>query len=126
MAHSYCALGARCLFEIFVAIKVGCRVELILPPTEEAAFGKALQDDFESIAASLSTIDVKRSQASIPADEKNIKQLVQNGLGFPTINRMVVDGLQCALDLQFERHKRSQGWETRSDCRELMGPDGRG
>ena len=85
---------AWCLFEILVAQTLKeagrCKLEIIMPPDEETSFRRALVEEFDSIAQSVSRIDVANAKASVAQDEKAIKQAVQEQMGFEEVNKVVM------------------------------------
>lgn len=86
-----------CIFEIFMALQLGesrCKLEIIMPPSEESSFNDALQTDFDRIVGILSDVDVEKANASVVADKDSILQLVRNGMGFTAVNQAVVAGLR--------------------------------
>ena len=47
----------RCVFELWIAVTMeGCKLDLIMPPSEGERFNKTLVDDFDSIATTLAKV----------------------------------------------------------------------
>ena len=53
-------------------VESGARLTVQLPPTEAAAFAEVLEKDFDSIATSMATVDVRRAEAFKPEDQRMI------------------------------------------------------
>eukprot|EP00658_Telonema_sp_P-2_P001871 TRINITY_DN10693_c0_g1_i8.p1 TRINITY_DN10693_c0_g1~~TRINITY_DN10693_c0_g1_i8.p1 ORF type:complete len:539 (-),score=116.43 TRINITY_DN10693_c0_g1_i8:680-2296(-) len=84
-----------CVFEIWRAIEhPGCRLEIIMPPAEQASFSEALVHGFDQIAKSLCAVDLERAEASQMADKRVIHELVSEGVGFEAVNKMVLAELR--------------------------------
>ena len=47
----------RCVFELWIAVTMeGCKLDLIMPPSEGERFNETLVDDFDSIATTLANV----------------------------------------------------------------------
>jgi len=57
-----------------------------MPPCEREAFERALVDDFSSIAAALSAVDLAKSEAARSTDRDNIFAAVRSEVGFHELN----------------------------------------
>ena len=93
---------AWCLWEILKTVESsGATLTIQLPPSEAASFEEALVRDFDSIATSLSKIDVRRAEAFKEEDRRMIHTAVEAGVGFTALNQVVHeadrphDSLEC-------------------------------
>ncbi len=86
-----------CLLEIVTALMLKddgkCELEIIMPPDEEESFNKALVEQFDEIAKSVSSIDMASASAR-PEDEANIRRVVKERLGFHKVNTRVLEALR--------------------------------
>jgi tetratricopeptide (TPR) repeat protein len=83
------ALPHRCLFEIFVCVRENIAFEVAMPAKQQQAFERALVEQFDSIASSLSSIDLADAQATKPVDKANIMQAVEADIGVHELNKSV-------------------------------------
>ena len=86
-----------CLWEILKTVESGTPLKVQLPPSEAASFETALVTDFDSIAASMSQIDVRQSEAFKPEDQRMILGAVEKGVGFTKLNQVVAMQMQAWL-----------------------------
>lgn len=79
-----------CVFEMSQALQVpGIQLDIIMPPDEKEAFGKALEDgtgELEDVYNVLWSVSVESAQATVEEDKINILTLIENGPGFHIIN----------------------------------------
>jgi len=79
-----------CVFEMSQALQVpGIELDIIMPPDEKEAFGKALEDgtgELEDVYNVLWSVSVESAEASVEEDKINILTLIENGPGFHAIN----------------------------------------
>ena len=74
-----------CVCEIWMALQlvsVGCTFDIIMPPKQHESFCETLATDFDSIAKSLSDVDLEQAEASFEADKVAILQMVKESIGF--------------------------------------------
>uniref|UniRef100_A0A7S3WWS5 Uncharacterized protein n=1 Tax=Strombidinopsis acuminata TaxID=141414 RepID=A0A7S3WWS5_9SPIT len=86
-----------CCFEIFTAINAGDKVQvtILLPPKQSENFSEAFDKGGEEMVfQALRTINVEKSQASMPADLEQILKLIKDGPGFKKVNTEVVKHLR--------------------------------
>ena len=86
-----------CLWEILKTVESGTPLKVQLPPSEAASFETALVKDFQSIATSMSQIDVRQSEAFKPEDQRMILGAVEKGVGFTKLNQVVAMQMQAWL-----------------------------
>jgi hypothetical protein len=83
-----------CIFEAFTATKNSVEIQVALPTAAKEEFTYQLKNDgFGDVAHSLTTIDSASAEATIKADEKMIKDVIRESIGFAAVNEMV----KCAL-----------------------------
>jgi len=88
---------AWCIYELYVAIAEGCRLEIIMPSVQSQDFLKALhgdEKDCEEMWHSIQSANVEKAEASIASDKENILRLVEQGPGVATLNQTVRRKLQ--------------------------------
>lgn len=109
---------AWCLFELYCTVEGNCTFEVAMSKAEMQSFADGiLQNAHESVAAMLSNIDCKRSQASKLSDRDLIFLTVQSSVGFDKINSMVFDRLRTwmiAMTEQFIEQSKSASDEIKS------------
>lgn len=81
-----------CIFEQYTAHKLELDVTMILAqePAEQL-LGQINRGEpgIMDIKASLSNVDAEKAQASMPADDKKVKDLIVNSVGFDKVNTHV-------------------------------------
>lgn len=85
------------LFEIWIALQLrdsGCSFDIIMPPSQHASFEHTLLHDADSIAESLSRVDLQNAEATVEADKLTIHQLVTESIGFETVNEEVLAAMR--------------------------------
>uniref|UniRef100_A0A7S3V7M0 MalT-like TPR region domain-containing protein n=1 Tax=Chaetoceros debilis TaxID=122233 RepID=A0A7S3V7M0_9STRA len=100
-----------CVFEMSQALQVpGIELDIIMPPEEKEAFGKALEDgtgELEDVYNVLWSVSIENAEATVEEDRKNILTLIENGPGFHVINtgvskRIMTWFLSSAEDYAYE------------------------
>ena len=81
---------AWCLWELLCAVEGAAQIDVVLSPREEAAFKEALEDDFDSIIASLSNVDARKADAFKHEDLAMIRGAVEADVGFEKINIVAI------------------------------------
>jgi tetratricopeptide (TPR) repeat protein len=70
-----------CLYEVHAAIATGCKLYVVLPPSQTDAFESALVNRYESIGRSLAAISLERAQAASEADRTAILEAAASAPG---------------------------------------------
>jgi hypothetical protein len=83
-----------CVFELVTACELSLPLEVVMPPRDEAAFLRALESDFDSLCRRTMTVDVQRAVAYMPEDERNIRAVIEGGVGYLRANQLVIGGMQ--------------------------------
>ena len=82
---------AWCLFELYCTADTKSKFEIAMTNIEKQYFLEDITTTPKSIIDMIGTINLERSQAWNPEDRKNIFAAVENGAGFTTLNRMVIN-----------------------------------
>ena len=91
---------AYCITEVYHTQKSGARFDVVMSSAQQAAFEAALVDDFDSIQASLSKVDVRTATCRNEKDTKAILDELEQGVGFVACNTLVIGLLREALVAQ--------------------------
>jgi tetratricopeptide (TPR) repeat protein len=91
---------AYCIKEVYHTQASGARFDVVMSSAQQAAFEAALVDDFDSIQASLSKVDVRTATCRNKKDTKAILDELEQGVGFAACNTLVVGLLREALVAQ--------------------------
>ena len=91
------ALSVRCLFEIFTAIVVKARVQMVFAPGDENGFFDALRTGQFDAVAVCSKLDAMRASATVEADKTMITGRIQKEVGMQSYN----DRLRQFLEQQY-------------------------
>lgn len=83
--------------ELLCAVEGKTRLEVVLSPGEQATFVRALTEDFDSIAASLSKADARNASAFHARDREMIFGAVEASCGFAQLNATVAALLRAWL-----------------------------
>jgi hypothetical protein len=83
-----------CLWEIACTLTTGSKLQVIMPPDDEAAFRAAVVDDFDAILSKLTSIDTSKADAFHAADRMRIEEAVQSQLGFTETNRRIAAAMR--------------------------------
>eukprot|EP00931_Biecheleriopsis_adriatica_P028477 TRINITY_DN16968_c0_g1_i1.p1 TRINITY_DN16968_c0_g1~~TRINITY_DN16968_c0_g1_i1.p1 ORF type:complete len:685 (+),score=145.62 TRINITY_DN16968_c0_g1_i1:69-2123(+) len=90
---------AWCLYELAVGMDVdGCKVEILMPPSESVEFTKALlssPNSLEELWSVLTRVCVARAEASVPADKENILRCIEAGPGLVQLNEKLRSKLKA-------------------------------
>ena len=71
----------RCLYEILRAVKLGATITMVFPKEDQAAFFRALTEDFDAVLAIFEAFSVEKAAASVEADKFMIWGLIQSECG---------------------------------------------
>ena len=85
---------AWCLWELLCAVRGKSKLHVLLPPSESSSFKLALNEDFDSIIAALSKVDVARAEAWRAADKEMIHGAVSATIGFSDLNTLLIKHLR--------------------------------
>jgi len=91
---------AYCIKEVYHTQKSGARFDVVMSSAQQAAFEVALVNDFFSIEASLSKVDVRTATCRKEKDTKAILDELKEGVGFVACNTLVISLLREALAAQ--------------------------
>jgi tetratricopeptide (TPR) repeat protein len=91
---------AYCIKEVYYTQKSGARFDVVMSSAQQAAFEVALVEDFFSIQASLSKVDVRTATCRNEEDTKAILDELEQGVGFVACNTLVIGLLREALVAQ--------------------------
>jgi len=91
---------AYCIKEVYYTQKSGARFDVVMSSAQQAAFEEALVEDFFSIQASLSKVDVRTATCRNEEDTKAILDELEQGVGFVACNTLVIGLLREALVAQ--------------------------
>lgn len=109
---------AWCLFELYCAAETGCKFEIAMSSDEEKNFLASVIDDAEEIVHKMmGDVKVERSESFKPEDRAMIFKVVEDTVGFPTINAMVFDELRGWVVGTMEKHVYhlyQRAWNTRN------------
>jgi len=90
-----------CILEIMYAILAKTQIEVVLPPAESEELRRS---HLTSVAKVLSKIDSAKAEASIEADQRDIKKVITDKLGgFLKVNDAVLKELRKWLDTTVEK-----------------------
>ena len=73
---------AYCITEVYHTQKSGAQFDVVMSSAQQTAFEKALVDDFDSIQASLSKVDVCTTTCRKEEDTKAILDELERGVGY--------------------------------------------
>ena len=73
---------AYCITEVYHTQKSGAQLDVVMSTAQQAAFETALVDDFPSIQASLSKVDVRTATCRNAKDTKAILEELEQDVGF--------------------------------------------
>ena len=79
-----------CLWEIAASLRGGVQLEVIMCADEAARFGRALVDDFASVARKTCVVDVELAEATQPLDRVRIFDAIRSTVGFQELNKQVI------------------------------------
>ena len=88
---------AYCVKEVYHTQASGARFDLMMSSAQQRAFETALVDNFDSIKASLSRVDVRTCECRNKEDTKAILAELEKDVGFVECNKLVVGLLNGAL-----------------------------
>ena len=91
---------AYCIKEVYHTQLSGAQFDVVMSSAQKAAFEKALVEDFKSIQASLSKVDVRTATCRKEEDHKAILDELERGVGFVACNTLVIGVLREALVAQ--------------------------
>jgi hypothetical protein len=91
---------AYCIKEVCYTQASGARFDVVMSSAQQAAFEAALVDDFGSIEASMSKVDVRTATCRNEKDTKAILDELEQGVGFVACNTLVIGLLREALVAQ--------------------------
>eukprot|EP00964_Phaeocystis_antarctica_P040705 scaffold23278_cov59-Phaeocystis_antarctica.AAC.2 len=91
---------AYCIKEVYYTQASGAHFDVGMSSAQQAAFEKALVDDFDSIKMSLSKVDVRTATCRNAEDTKAILGELEQGVGFVACNSQVIGLLREALVAQ--------------------------
>lgn len=87
-----------CVFEVFTAHISGCKIDIILPPSEKWAMAEVLGAEgtkgIECLYSALGNTRVENAMATLEKDRINILAMVERGPGYKALNLRVNDLLR--------------------------------
>jgi hypothetical protein len=89
-----------CIFECFMALKIGCEFSIVMPPRESDHMAIQLfsphtsEHGFDSLYKALNNIDLEQANSSIPEDRILILAWIREEMGFKKVNMLVRDRLR--------------------------------
>ena len=86
------------LFELFVAIRTKCKIEIFMPSEGRRSFEDIIGSDVSIITSVFHTINIRFSQAKNPIYEERILEHIQATVGFNHCNKILQDGLILWLE----------------------------
>merc|ERR1712048_500067 len=106
-----------CIYEQFTAISLNVEISVVLPAEQAEEFQHLIgQPDFlTQVKNAFRRIDCKHAKASVPADERKVKEIIQNGVGFQDVDRRVLESLNLWFSSCFQRQLQQTANEVRSD-----------
>eukprot|EP00553_Chaetoceros_curvisetus_P012346 CAMPEP_0204642094 /NCGR_PEP_ID=MMETSP0717-20131115/51499_1 /ASSEMBLY_ACC=CAM_ASM_000666 /TAXON_ID=230516 /ORGANISM="Chaetoceros curvisetus" /LENGTH=566 /DNA_ID=CAMNT_0051662835 /DNA_START=48 /DNA_END=1749 /DNA_ORIENTATION=- len=83
-----------CIFEMYEAYTIECKVEIIMPPEQEKLLLNSItstanaegKNGIKELLTGFSTIRVENASASQPEDRDNILRIIENGPGYAVFN----------------------------------------
>lgn len=99
-----------CIFELAVAIIIGCSYEVVMTNADEDLLEQSLAERFTDVMGTIATIDIRNASASCDADRVNIFSLIEKRLGgSDVLNSKVVHALrEWLLRMSTSRLKQKQ------------------
>ena len=91
---------AYCIKEVYHTQASGARFDVVMSAAQQASFEKALLDDFDSITAGLSRVDVRTCTCRKADDTKAILAELERDVGLVECNKLVIGLLRNALASQ--------------------------
>ena len=61
-----------------------------MPSELNKSFTLALEQNHDYVKKSLAQVDVEKAEASVPADAKDVKQIIKSTVGFNHVNRIIM------------------------------------
>jgi len=85
---------AWCVFETFMADKVGADVQIILPSAEARSLESEIRSaGLDSVVSAFGDVDIEKAKATMEVDEVRVKDLIARTSSFDYINQAVKDRL---------------------------------
>ncbi|CAB9506175.1 Tetratricopeptide repeat protein [Seminavis robusta] len=89
-----------CIFEMHTAQQGNCKVSVLMPPREKAAFekdvlGESTGDGFQTLMKALSRTRVQKAKATVESDRQRIMDIVENNQGCGALNIQVNELLRA-------------------------------
>jgi len=109
-----------CIYEQFTAISLNVEISVVLPAEQAEEFQQLIgQPDFLTrVKNAFRRIDCRHAKASVPADERKVKEIIRNGVGFHDVDRRVLESLNLWFSNCFQQHLQQTAKEVRTDSKE--------
>jgi len=96
-----------CVFEQLKVAQMKIAMEFTLPAEPAATLIEYIEkgkDGIQYIKSEITKIDSASSQASVEADEKKVKEMIINSVGFAHVDHQVAQALTTWIGKQMQRH----------------------
>lgn len=88
---------AWCLLEMALAIDSNVPLHIAMTKSAQRIFWTALFTDFDNVVKKMDIIDVRKAEATVQKDLKNIRDRIQYTIGYVKLNHKVISALKYWL-----------------------------
>ncbi|KAJ3044015.1 Kinesin light chain 3 [Rhizophlyctis rosea] len=81
---------AWCVYELYACVATKTNFHIALPPSEASTFRSSLLDDPDIFYQTISSVRSENSKATEPEDLAAIRKAIQQEVGFPSLDRMIL------------------------------------